>query len=232
MFIVLPASKRKNSTHPSFSLRIGASRMQEVTSLKILGVLLTSDLSRREHCKSTCNKVSSKLCTLQRFGASLNIKTRSHLYKAYIKPDIEYCLPVWGNHNTAQAAFFNKLLTRAKRIITRNVTANLCKADFNTFCFADFHTIVFFTVPCQLFYYIHSNNNFLNFTFTVLSDVGKPMATRASESFKLPIVKTKKSCDNCVLFKAPKLWNLLPNNVTCIKNFNAFHTSVVKHLFK
>ena len=63
----------------------------------------------------------------------------------------------------------------------------------------------------------------------MLSDVEKPMATHVSESFKLHIVKSKKSCDNCFLFTVPKLWNMLPNNVTCIVNFNAFHTSVVKH---
>ena len=66
----------------------------------------------------------------------------------------------------------------------------------------------------------------------MLSDIEKPMATRTSDSFKLHKVKSKKSCDNCVLFTAPKLWNMLPNNITCIKNFNASRTSIVTHLFK
>ena len=156
-----------------------------------MGIHFASDLSWREHCKSTYSKVSRTIGVLQRFGASLDIKTRSHLYKAYIKPDIEYYLPVWGNHNTAQATSFNKLLTHAKRIITRNKTANLCNTDFNTFCIADFNNFVFLTVTCQLFYCIHSSNNVLNFTFKMLSDGKKLMATRASDSFKLHIRKSK-----------------------------------------
>ena len=61
------------------------------------------------------------------------------------------------------------------------------------------------------------------------------MAIRASDSFKLHIVESKKSFDNFFyffLFTAPKLWNMFPNNVTCVKNFNAIRTNVVKNLFK
>ena len=109
----------------------------------------------------------------------------------------------------------------------------MSNADFIAFCIANFnHTIVFYTVTCQFFYCIHSNNNVLNSTFKMLSVVEKLMATCASDSFKLHIVKSKMSCDNCILFTAPKLWNMSPNNVTCIKNFKAFRISVVKHLFK
>ena len=125
--------------------------MQEVITLKILDVLFTSDISWHERCKSKCSKVSHKLGILQRFGASLDIRTRSHLYKAYIKPDIEYCLLIWGNHNTAQATSFNKLLMCAKRIIIRNITVNLCNTDFNTLCIAGFNIIVFLTVTLPAF---------------------------------------------------------------------------------
>ena len=161
-----------------------------------------------------------------------DIKTRSHLYKAYIKPDIDYCLPVWGNHNTVEAIPFDKLLTRAKSIITRNITANLCNADFNTFCITDFTIIVYFLLLFAFLLHVHLNNNIFNSTFKILSDVEKPMATCAFDSFKLHTIKSKKSCDNYFLFTAPKLRNMLPNNVTCVTNFNAFRTSVVKQLFK
>ena len=98
-------------------MHIGTSHMQEVTSLKILGFLFTSYFLWRGHCKSIFSKVSRKLGILQRFGAFMDMKTRSYLYKAYIKPDIEYCLPDWGNHNTAQATSFN--------------TFKACKKDHN-----------------------------------------------------------------------------------------------------
>ena len=84
------------------------------------------------------------------------------------------------------------------------------------FCIADFNTIVFFTVTHQLFYSIYSINNIFNSTFKMLSDDEKLMTTCTSDSFKLHIVKSKKSCDNYFLFTASKLWNMLPNNVTCM----------------
>ena len=102
----------------------------------------------------------------------------------------------------------------------------------HTLCIADYNTIALFTATCQLFDCIHSNNDIFNLTFKMLSDDEKPMATRASDSFKLHIVKSKKSCKIFFFILLSKLWNILPNNVTCITNFNAFCTSIVKRLFR
>jgi hypothetical protein len=218
---------RKTNESPTAPLRIGESTIQNVTALKILGVTLSSDLTWRDHTRAVCNKLSRKLGVLRRFGGSLDTKTRGHVYKAYIKPDLDYCLPVWGNHGTAQATAINKLLTRAKRIIIRNNLANLSNSDYNLFCISDFNNIVFLATVCQFHRCMYGDLQCCD--FNKLSQVH---ATRASVSMKCVTDKNRKCCDNSFIFSAPKLWNMLPNSVTSISNFNAFYASAVKHIFK
>ena len=130
-------------------LRVGESCIQYVMALKILGVTLSSDLSWQDYTRAVCSKLSRKLGVLRRFGSSLDTKTRGHVHKAYIKPDLDYCLPVWGNHGTAQTTTVNKLLTRAKHKIMRNNSTELANSDCNLFCISDFNDIVFLAVVCQ-----------------------------------------------------------------------------------
>ena len=47
---------------------------------------------------------------------------------------------------------------------------------------------------------------------------------RASFAKKSFINLLKKSCNNCFLYTAPKLWNSLPNNITNQCNANSFST--------
>ena len=66
---------------------------------------------------------------------------------------------------------------------------------------------------------------------TFLNQVNKSVHTRASQSNKAFIFKSKKSCNNCFIFAAPKLWNTLPNNVTMSNNFNVFYAGLIKFIF-
>ena len=150
----------------------------------------SSDLSWRDHTLVTCSKISQKLSTLRRFGGSLDLKTRAHLFKAYCKPNPDYCLLVWGNYCAAQATIANRLLVRVKRIIKRNNAAVLCNSDFNIFNLADFNNIVFLSVVIEFFHYIHCINNVSNHNFALLASINKSMPNHSLNSFKL---KTQQS---------------------------------------
>ena len=58
----------------------------------------------------------------------------------------------------------------------------------------------------QYFYHVHSPEP--NCNITLLSKNTKSMQTKASECNKAFLSNSKKSCDNCVFFNAPKVWNI------------------------
>ena len=55
---------------------------------------------------------------MSRIGSSLDTRTRAHVFNAHIKPDLDFCPPVWGTHGSAHVTAMNRLLLRAKRHAT------------------------------------------------------------------------------------------------------------------
>ena len=120
------------------------------------------------------------------------------------------------------------MLIRAKRIVT-NSNNTIVKSDFKLYgiaLFADLRTVA---NACQYLY--HVNSPVPNCNITLLSKNTKSMQTRASKCNKAFLLKSKKSCDNCFCFNAPKVWNCLPNKITCLNNFNSFYFQLCKHVF-
>ena len=86
---------------------------------------------------------------------------------------------------------------------------------------------------CQFFNFVHvsSHNDSLFTPFCTINTSEKSTSTRASLANKLQLPKSKHSSDNCFLYTAPKLWNKLPNNVTCMSDCKNFRAGAAKVIF-
>ena len=63
-----------------------------MSSIKILGIIFTSDLSCQEHALAVRSKIGSKLSVLHKMEVTLNTLTRAQFYKPCVKPYVDYCL--------------------------------------------------------------------------------------------------------------------------------------------
>jgi hypothetical protein len=210
-------------------LTVGTSSLSWVQSVKILGVTFSSNLDWQQHAKYVRSKVSQKLALLQRIGGSLNVRSRAHIFKTCIKPHLDYCLPVWAFCG-AEHVTIDKLIVRAKRIITNSKVDTVQHDDFKSYGITSFHNLATIAVACQYFNSVHANNED---SVSLLSQIsGRTITTRASTSNKVCLDKSKKSCDNCFLYGAPLMWNNLPNSITILLSFSAFYSNLVKFLLK
>ena len=229
--MIIAPSKQKAAaaaSAPRCAPRINGSAVSTATSIKILGVIFTSELEWQEQARAVRAKVARKLAVLQRIGGTLNTRTRAQFYKTCIKPHIDYCLPVWA-HCGAEQAKLDRTLTRAKQTIANSRCANIEKTDFKHFCLATFTDLTILAIACQYFNHVHSED--FNANISLLSQINKSMSTRASLANKSFIQISKKSCDNCFLYSAPKLWNSLPNSVTSQVNFSSFYQNLIQYVF-
>ena len=70
-----------------------------VTSVKYLGVLLTSNLSWSEHVSALSSKARQLIGLLFRnFYKDAQLNTLIKLYVSNIRPHLEYCSTVWDPH--------------------------------------------------------------------------------------------------------------------------------------
>ena len=174
-------SKRKAGANSSniTSLKIDTSEIAYASSVKILGVVITTDLDWRQQARAVRTKMAAKLSVLRRIGGSLNTRARAHVYKMCIQPQLEYCLPVWACCGSEQD-HIDKTLTRAKRVITNCKSATISKDDFKLFRIISFSDLKFLSLVLQYFKCVHSSKN--DVSVLLLSQVNKSVMTRASVS--------------------------------------------------
>ena len=95
--VIIAPSKWKAaaaSITPTCKLLVNGSAISTVSSIKILGVIFTSELGWQKQALAVCSKVARKLLVLQRFGGMLNTWTQALFYKMCVKPHNDCCLPV------------------------------------------------------------------------------------------------------------------------------------------
>ena len=73
-----------------------------VTSAKILGLIISSDLKWKEHIEYIYSKATSRIWTLRRLKRlGFNDSFIIEVYKKEIRPVLEYASPVWNGALTA-----------------------------------------------------------------------------------------------------------------------------------
>ena len=68
--------------------------MEIKDSLKILGIIIDSNLTFEEHLKPHLNKAYVKTNALRRIRGFIPMHVINQLYKAFILPRLEYCAPI------------------------------------------------------------------------------------------------------------------------------------------
>ena len=79
--------------HPD--LKFGTEIIKRVTSHKHLGVILTNNLTWKEHVDSVVSRATKRLGILKSLKYKLDRRTLEIIYKSYIRPIMEYADIVW-----------------------------------------------------------------------------------------------------------------------------------------
>jgi hypothetical protein len=75
--------------------QINGNMVNQVTSVKSLGVHLDNHLMWSEHTDKLCKKIASAIGALKRIRSCISMNTAIQAYQALIQPHFEYCCSVW-----------------------------------------------------------------------------------------------------------------------------------------
>ena len=136
---------RKRSSLPSIlpTLFIGSpeATMEKVTSMKYLGVHISSDLSWSTDIDIITSKVRRTLGFIYRkFYRNVNSSVLTKLYTTLVRPLLEYCCAVWDPHlqkdidklESVQRLFRSRFQTHP--MSTRHVSANSLYTPYELLC--------------------------------------------------------------------------------------------------
>ena len=82
--------------NPEITYTLGGAEIATATEEKDLGVYLTNDCKPSLQCTKSAAKAMSSLRVIRRTFKHIDKESFRILYKAYIRPHIEYCVQAWS----------------------------------------------------------------------------------------------------------------------------------------
>ena len=113
-------NKRTSKIQASYKLE--GTVLENVESIKYLGVTITKDLKWNTHISNVCTKANRTLSFLRRNLFSCPQDVREVAYKGLVRPILEYGSSVWDPHYEGLIDDLEKVQNRAAWFVTRNYT--------------------------------------------------------------------------------------------------------------
>ena len=103
--------------NPGFSYVLGGTTLQETKKEKDLGVLITNDLKPADQVASAVAGANSMLWRIRKTFTCLDEHTVPLLYKALVRPRMEYAVQAWSPQLRKDIIRLEKVQRRATRMI-------------------------------------------------------------------------------------------------------------------
>ena len=113
-------SRKIRPTLPRTPLTVNGSPLEKVESYKYLGVWLTSSLSWSMQVSTVCKKARQKIGVMYHKFYHASTPTLLQLYKACIRPHLEYAAPVWDPHQLGLIKCLENVQKFALKVCTKS----------------------------------------------------------------------------------------------------------------
>ena len=115
---MMQLTNKHNKIQASYTLE--GTVLENVDSIKYLGVTITSDLKWNSHIRNVCSKANRTLGFLRRNLFSCPKDVKEAAYKSMVRPILEYGSTVWDPHYNGLNDELENVQKRAARFVTRN----------------------------------------------------------------------------------------------------------------
>ena len=221
-FILFYSKKLK--PYKTFKLKINGVNIQQVSTIKYLGVTFDANLTWKNHIDELCLKLSKTVGVVSKLRYYVNIDVVKILCNSLIYPFLTYGVHIWG---LTYPTYLNPLTTLQKRLV-RIMTFSeplshsepLLKS-LNLLKFCDIIDVEILSFVYQWFHKL-TPSRFAHY-FKQISSV-RPYYTGQSNNENLFVnqVQTTQYGLRSFCFSAVKLWNSLALDVKQITPFSRF----------
>ena len=103
-------------TPTNFNYDINGNNLEEVASIKYLGVTLHEKLSWHEHINDMSNKANKSLFFIRRNFGNSSVETRNLLYNALVRSRLEYACSAWDPFKLNEIGVLDNIQRRGARL--------------------------------------------------------------------------------------------------------------------
>lgn len=210
-------------------ISIGNHSIEQVSSLKYLGVIFDDKLCWKQHIQHICSKLSSGSWALLRLRNYVSLSTLKMVYYSLVYSHLQYCITTWGLAAANALDPLEKLHKRIVRIITKSPYQSHTTPLFYRLNLLKLNDICQFELA-KCMYKINKNPNSNVKNQLLLTKSAHSHNTRhsAKDNYYLPKKRTeigKKSFD----YTGPKVWQDVPHQFKSC-SFHVFKKRMKKHM--
>ena len=204
-------------------LVVGDTLLNADENIKLLGLNIDNKLSFDNHISEVCKKAARQLNALARLGRCLDESGKMMVLKTFLLSNFNYCPTIWNFCTVTNTKKIEKLQERGLRIVFCDFNSTyeqlLERAHLKTLKQGRIRAI-----QCETFKILHQlgptyNHNLYQYKRTSHS-------TRGASNVLLPRVRTTGYGQNSLRYYGAKLWNMLPDAMKTIDDFNDFKQQI------
>ena len=222
---VVFGSRHQLQDKPDLNLNISGQKIERVSTMKYLGVLLDDLLNFEEHIEYVVNKSTKKLGILRKSREFLPRKTSILLYKSLVLPHIDYCDLIYMTANESQLHRLQLIQNVASRIILKANNRTSIKhmhKELNLLTLGERRHL---HMSMECFRQVNSKSG-LNNMF-VQHTTGRVTRGTSTKNMKIPTMTTTTG-RKAFTFRGPTHWNSLSSDLKENDNKNSFKSGASK----
>ena len=100
--------------------QLNQTALKKVSTIKYLGVNISSDLKWNDHVQKTCAKANNILNLLRRNFHKCSQNSKELAYKGLVRPILEYASTIWSPPQASLQADIERVQKRAARFVSNN----------------------------------------------------------------------------------------------------------------
>ena len=117
-FMVIGSRQRLSTLPDTLELSIDNVPVEQVSSVKSLGIYFDETLTWHFHIDELCKKIASAIGAIKRVKPCVPQSTLLSVYNSLVQSRFDCCSLVWGNCGKTSSNKLQKLQNRAARVIT------------------------------------------------------------------------------------------------------------------
>ena len=220
---MLIATRQRGLGNADLNLYVFDKAIEKVSSHKVLGVTVDSELKWLPHIEQIHKKLTRNVYLLSQLKTYVDVELLKIFFYAHILPHINYASSVWDGCAEDHKQRLNSLYRRAAKLI-------LFKEETDTD--SKLKALGFLSLSEQLFY------NKAIFVFKILNFEAPPyleafICKATSRYGSLNLIKPLSHIDlfqTSIAFSGADTCNQLPNNIKTIKSITSFKQAVNEYI--
>lgn len=211
--------KQKNKHIDNLVVRMNNVKLNRVSSVKYLGLVVDDRLDWSEHVNKISDKIIPMIAATYRCRDYLTMKTKMNVYNAFFLSHLRYLLPIWGMCGKTNFSKIQTLQNKTLKVLfnydrlfsteTLYKELSICKIN-----------VIMQLEQAKMMYKIINKKQKSNTNIVFYNDI-HTYGTRGQNNVYQIQTRTNVGLNNPVV-QASKVFNKLPDDIKSVRKYNLF----------